>query len=114
MCETDVRGLNIPWIEADPVGRTRIFLSMATSGRVTDALVETQNATDPTSDPAEAITTGVEGLKATSTPPPADPHATAGPKGATCKGAMGSLQVSQIHENREGAEDSVEPERERK
>jgi molecular chaperone GrpE len=38
---------------------------MATGGRVTDEMIETQNATDPSSDPAEAVTTGVQGTDAT-------------------------------------------------
>jgi molecular chaperone GrpE len=40
---------------------------MATTGRVTDEKIEAQQDTDPTSDPLEAIATGVEGKGATST-----------------------------------------------
>ncbi len=36
---------------------------------MTEAIIESQNATDPTSDPADAITTGIEGEERTSTPP---------------------------------------------
>ncbi len=39
---------------------------MATGGRVTDEMIESQNATDPSSDPATAVTTGVEGSQVTS------------------------------------------------
>jgi molecular chaperone GrpE len=46
---------------------------MATGGRVTDEMIETQNATDPSSDPADAVTTGVQGTDATAGAPPATP-----------------------------------------
>jgi molecular chaperone GrpE len=46
---------------------------MAIGGHVTDENIEAQNATDPSSDPMEGITTGVQGPEATSTPPPATP-----------------------------------------
>ena len=49
---------------------------MATGGRVTDEMIESQNATDPSSDPATAVTTGVEGADATSAPPAATPAET--------------------------------------
>lgn len=42
---------------------------MANGGRVTDEMIETQNATDPSSDPAEAVTTGVQGTDATAGAP---------------------------------------------
>ena len=38
---------------------------MATTGRVTDEKIEAQQNTDPVSDPAEAITTGVDGREET-------------------------------------------------
>lgn len=40
---------------------------MATTGRMTDEKIEAQQSTDPVSDPADAITTGVEGKEETST-----------------------------------------------
>jgi len=40
---------------------------MATTGRVTDEIIESQQNTDPISDPADALTTGVEGIEETST-----------------------------------------------
>jgi molecular chaperone GrpE len=46
---------------------------MATTGRITDEKIEAQQSTDPASDPADAIATGVEGKDETSTvvaPPP--------------------------------------------
>jgi molecular chaperone GrpE len=46
---------------------------MAIGGHVTDENIEAQNATDPSSDPMDGITTGVQGPEATSTPPPATP-----------------------------------------
>lgn len=49
---------------------------MATGGRVTDEMIESQNATDPSSDPATAVTTGVEGADATSAAPAATPAET--------------------------------------
>jgi molecular chaperone GrpE len=42
---------------------------MPTGGRITDEMIETQNATDPSSDPAEAVTTGVQGTDATAGAP---------------------------------------------
>jgi molecular chaperone GrpE len=46
---------------------------MANGGRVTDEMIETQNATDPSSDPAEAVTTGVQGTDATAGAPASTP-----------------------------------------
>jgi molecular chaperone GrpE len=46
---------------------------MATTGRITDEKIETSQGTDSAADPAEAVTTGVEGKEETSTvvaPPP--------------------------------------------
>ncbi len=40
---------------------------MATTGRLTDEQIEAQQNTDPVSDPADAITTGVQGTAETST-----------------------------------------------
>jgi molecular chaperone GrpE len=40
---------------------------MATTGRVTDEKIESQQNTDPVSDPIDAPTTGVEGVQATNT-----------------------------------------------
>ncbi len=40
---------------------------------MTEAIIESQNATDPTSDPANAITTGIEGEERTSSAPPSTP-----------------------------------------
>lgn len=49
---------------------------MAMGGRVTDEMIESQNATDPSSDPATAVASGVEGSEATSAPPAAGPAET--------------------------------------
>ena len=46
---------------------------MATTGRVTDEKIESQNNTDPVSDPTDAVTTGVEGLEETRTVIPPGP-----------------------------------------
>jgi molecular chaperone GrpE len=40
---------------------------MATTGRITDEKIESQQNTDPVSDPTDAITTGVEGVEETTT-----------------------------------------------
>ena len=48
---------------------------MATTGRVTDEKIESQNNTDPVSDPTDAVTTGVEGPEETSRVIPAGPTA---------------------------------------
>jgi molecular chaperone GrpE len=46
---------------------------MAIGGHVTDENIEAQNATDPSSDPMDGITTGVQGPEATSAPPASTP-----------------------------------------
>ena len=46
---------------------------MATTGRMTDEKIESQNNTDPVSDPTDAATTGVEGLEETSKVIPSGP-----------------------------------------
>ena len=48
---------------------------MATTGRVTDEKIESQQNTDPVSDPLDAVTTGVEGRTETSTVVAAAPSA---------------------------------------
>jgi molecular chaperone GrpE len=40
---------------------------MATTGRVTDEKIESQQNTDPVSDPTDAVTTGVQGVEETNT-----------------------------------------------
>ena len=40
---------------------------MATTGRITDEKIESQQNTDPVSDPTDAVTTGVEGVEETAT-----------------------------------------------
>jgi molecular chaperone GrpE len=40
---------------------------MATTGRITDEKIESQQNTDPVSDPTDAVTTGVEGREETAT-----------------------------------------------
>jgi molecular chaperone GrpE len=49
---------------------------MATTGRVTDEKIESQQNTDPISDPTDAVTTGVEGVEETSTVVFPTPNAT--------------------------------------
>ncbi len=46
---------------------------MATTGRMTDEKIESQNNADPVSDPTDAMTTGVEGLDETSRVIPSGP-----------------------------------------
>lgn len=49
-------------------GIHRIFMSNRTDRNIAEANIETSQNTDPVSDPAEAIATGVEGLEATAEP----------------------------------------------